>query len=240
MTEWPLLIIDNYLFWHYKLLVGHEIADVTNGMIKQYEKIFTFNDLKFHSKTMIRSNEKKSRGKNTNNTANEVDAPVATKGTVSLFQFEKTTDEEIMFLQVLDIVASHFGEKINFLCVECETSELEQLDSLELPDTPCLLRAKDSNPIEYRVIIDKVAVWYNTDFVKAFQYFFASTYVFNRIYNDNLAATLLFVEMYASPIRSKHRSKARHHTVVLSKVMGLYNKLRDVNVPTSSSSSSSS
>lgn len=55
-----------------------------------------------------------SRGKNTNNTANKGDAIVATEGAVSLFQFEKSTDEEIMCLQVLDIVASHFGEKSVF------------------------------------------------------------------------------------------------------------------------------
>lgn len=134
ILEWPVLILQDVLFWHYQKLMDHEISQITGEMVKKYEKIFTFNDLKFHSKTMHKPRKlKKSKAKknrnpvqssNQNGNDKETDGAVAEEEVITLLQFEKSTEKGEMCKQIVDIVANHFRENLKVFCMECQVSIL--------------------------------------------------------------------------------------------------------------------
>lgn len=134
INEWAMLIIPENLYWHYEKLMSHDITQVTDKMISKYEKIFTFNDLKFNSKTMLKTRKMKKKlpkkKKNqiatvTNSEKEQVPTEAASEKveeTITLLQFEKTTDPSIMCEQIINIVSNYFREYLQVFCLQVQVS----------------------------------------------------------------------------------------------------------------------
>lgn len=100
-------------------------------MISKCEKNFTFNEFKFHSKTMQKPRKKrKSKSKKTKSQdANSKEQEGSTENdpnsageTISLLHFETANEPSTQCHQVIDIISNHFRENIQVFCIAIEVS----------------------------------------------------------------------------------------------------------------------
>lgn len=87
------------------------------------------------------------------------------------------------------------------------------------------------NPTVYDLTIDNIELKGTDDFMEAFKMFFASYYVFNQRFPDAFATTMQFIQEYFLRIQPKEGSKCRQYSLVSKKVVSLFGKLRNINVP---------